>query len=145
MRRATRAIVLSTLVFTSGAIVGHVLTGGSTANAQSGKVYELRTYTAPDGKLPNLLARFRDHTLRIFEKHGMTNVGYWVPQDAPASDNTLIYILAHDSRAAADRSWAAFRADPEWQRISEETQRDGRIVSNVQSVFLRATDFSPMK
>jgi len=108
-------------------------------------VFELRTYTTPEGKLPNLLARFRDHTLEIFERHGMTNVGYWVPQDAPASSNTLIYVLAHDSRDAAAKSWDAFRNDEEWKRVAAETQVDGPIVSKVESVFMEATAFSPMK
>ena len=108
-------------------------------------MFELRTYTSPEGKLNDLLARFRNDTLRIFEKHGMENVGYWVPTDAPASANTLIYILAHDSRDAATKSWAAFREDPEWNAVTERTQANGPIVSNVQSVFLESTDFSPMK
>jgi hypothetical protein len=116
-----------------------------TANAQSNKVFELRTYTAPEGKLPNLLARFRDDTLQIFENHGMTNVGYWVPQDSPAAENTLIYIISHDSREAAAKSWSAFREDPQWQRVADASQVDGPIVSTVESVFLEATEFSPMK
>ena len=111
----------------------------------AGKVYELRTYTAPDGKLPNLQARFRDHTMRIFNKHGMKSVGYWVPQDAPAKDNTLIYIISHDSREAAKKNWAAFQADPEWKKVSAESQVDGRIVAGVVSVFMDATDYSPIK
>src|SRR5690606_31667395 len=89
------------VVFALGFLAGNAFDADSRAHAQSRKVFELRTYTAPEGKLPNLLARFRDHTLDIFEKHGMENVGYWVPQDAPGSDNTLIYIVAHDSREAA--------------------------------------------
>lgn len=118
----------------------------SVAHAQNaGKVYELRTYTAPEGKLPELQARFKNHTLRIFEKHGMKNVGYWVPQDAPAKDNTLIYIISHDSRDAAKKSWAAFGADPEWKKVSAESQVNGRIVSGVVSVFMDATDYSPIK
>ena len=82
--------------------------------------------------------------MRIFENHGISNVGYWVPEDAPASDNTLIYIIEHDSREAADASWGAFRADPEWSKVAEESQVDGRIVSNVDSVFMSATDYSPI-
>ncbi len=118
----------------------------SVALAQSaGKVFEMRTYTAPDGKLPNLQARFRDHTIRIFNKHGMKSVGYWVPQDAPAKDNTLIYIISHDSREAAKKNWADFQADPEWKKVSAESQVDGRIVSGVVSVFMDATDYSPIK
>jgi hypothetical protein len=118
----------------------------SVAHAQNaGKVYELRTYTAPDGKLPNLQARFRDHTIRIFNKHNMKSVGYWVPQDAPAKDNTLVYIISHDSREAAKKSWADFQADPEWKKVSAESQVDGPIVSKVVSVFMDATDYSPIK
>lgn len=132
-------------VFAAGFIAGQLFDGGN-AEAQGGrKVFELRTYTAPDGRLNDLLARFRNDTLRIFEKHGMENVGYWVPADAPASANTLIYILAHDSRDAATKSWEAFRADPEWLAVRERTQANGPITSNVQSVFLESTDFSPMK
>ncbi len=116
------------------------------AQAQAGaRVFELRTYTAPDGKLPLLQKRFRDHTLRIFEKHGMKNVGYWVPQDAPARDNTLIYVISHASRDAAKQSWANFAADPEWKKVSAESQVDGPIVSKVVSVFMDATDYSPIK
>ena len=103
----------------------------------------MRTYTTEDGKLPNLLALFRDHATRLFEKHGMTHVGYWVPQDSPESENTLIYVVSHDSREAAQESWGAFRADPEWQRVAEESQADGRIVANIASVFIESTDFSP--
>jgi hypothetical protein len=140
-----RSLALIALVFGTGFAAGQWTDGLSTARAQGSKVFELRTYTAPEGKLPNLLARFRDHTLRIFERHGMHNVGYWVPQDAPASGNTLIYILAHDSRAAAAKSWEAFRNDPEWKRASEESQVDGPIVSKVESVFMEAAPFSPLK
>ena len=145
MTTTTRFIASTIAVFALGFTLGQVFDNGMTANAQSGKVFELRTYIAPEGKLPNLLTRFNDHTMRIFEKHGMVNVGYWVPQDAPASANTLVYILSHDSRAAAEKSWAAFREDQEWARIAEESQLDGRIVSSVESVFLEATGFSPMQ
>ena len=145
MNRLFRSTVLTVLVFAIGFAVGQVSDNDMSANAQGRKVFELRTYTAPEGKLPNLLARFRDDTMRIFEGHGMTNVGYWVPQDSPASENTLIYIISHDSRDAATASWDGFRNDPEWARVAEESQVDGRIVSNVESVFVEATEFSPMK
>ena len=111
----------------------------------TGRVFELRTYTAPDGKLPDLQARFRNHTMRIFEKHGMKNVGYWVPQDAPAKDNTLIYIISHESRETAKKSWAAFGADPEWQKVSKESQVNGKIVAGITSIYMDATDYSPIK
>ena len=139
-----RFTVATAAVFAAGFVAGQAFDGGS-AEAQGRKVFELRTYTSPDGRLNDLLARFRNDTLRIFEKHGMDNVGYWVPTDAPGSANTLVYILAHDSRDAATKSWAAFQADPEWQAVRERTQANGPIVSNVQSVFLEATNFSPLK
>ena len=131
-------------VFATGFLTGQVFDGGD-AEAQGRKVFELRTYTSPEGKLNDLLARFRNDTLRIFEKHGMENVGYWVPTDSPASANTLIYILAHDNRDAATKSWAAFREDPEWLAVRDRSQANGRLTTNVQSVFLESTDFSPMK
>jgi len=140
-----RFVAATMAVFAAGFIVGQVADLGLDANAQGRKVFELRTYTAPEGKLDDLVARFRNDTLRIFEKHGMDNVGYWLPTDAPASSNTLIYILAHDSRDAATKSWAAFREDAEWKAVAERTQANGPIVSKVESVFLEATDFSPLK
>jgi hypothetical protein len=112
--------------------------------AQSARVFELRTYTAPEGKLDDLLARFRDHTMRIFNNHGMTSVGYWIPQDPELQGNTLVYLLVHPSREAAEQAWRDFSADPEWQRVSEESQRDGRIVTSVVRQWLDPTDFSPM-
>lgn len=139
-----RFLAVASTVFAAGFIAGQAFEGAE-AEAQGRKVFELRTYTSPDGRLNDLLARFRNDTLRIFEKHGMQNVGYWVPADAPASANTLIYILAHDSREAATKSWAAFREDPEWLAVRDRTQANGPIVSNVVSTFLEATDFSPIK
>ena len=111
------------------------------AQAQGRKVFELRTYTSPEGKLNDLLARFRNDTMRIFEKHGMENVGYWVPTDAPASGNTLIYVLAHDSRDAATKSWAAFREDPEWRAVAERRRRTAPIVTKVDSCSSRPRIF----
>ena len=117
----------------------------ASAGAETEQVFELRTYTAAEGKFDDLLARFRDHTLRIFEKHGMTNVGYWTPQDEPLSANTLIYVLAHPSREEAEQSWRDFSSDPEWQSVAEESQRDGRLIAGLERVFLDPTDFSPMR
>jgi hypothetical protein len=116
-----------------------------TVQAQAAPVYELRTYTAQDGKLTNLHARFRDHTLRIFEKHGIENVAYFAPTDEPLSRNTLIYVIAHDSPEAATANWEAFRADPEWQQVAADSQVDGRIVAGIESVFMTATDYSPLR
>jgi len=114
-------------------------------NAQGARVFELRTYTAPDGKLEELHARFRNHTTRIFQKHGMTNVAYFKPQDAPLSQNTMVYLISHASREQAKLNWAAFGKDPEWQKVAQESQVNGKIVAKVESVFLDATDYSPMK
>jgi len=103
--------------------------------------FELRTY---EGKLPELLARFRNHTMKLFERHGMTNIAYWVPQDAPGSQNTLIYVLAHASREAAKKNWEAFRNDPEWQKVRKESEANGKLVIKIESVFMDPADFSPM-
>jgi hypothetical protein len=136
----------STSIFVAGVSLGSLRNADSVAHAQAGKhVYELRTYTAPEGKLGDLNARFRNHTLRIFEKHGMKNVLYITPQDAPDSQNTLIYVLEHSSREAAKKSWDAFRADPEWQKVAKETTANGPITSKIVSVFGDPTDYSPMK
>lgn len=103
-------------------------------------LYELRTYHTPEGKLDALNARFRNHTLTLFEKHGMKNIMYWTPIDRP---DTLIYVIAHKDKAAADASWKAFREDPEWQKVAEETQRNGKLVEKVESVYMTPTDYSP--
>lgn len=113
--------------------------------ATPARVFEIRTYHCFPGRLEALHKRFRDHTRRIFEKHGMTNVGYWVPQDSPAHDDTLIYIISHASREQAKVNWAEFGADPEWKKVSEDSQKDGKIVERVESVFVDATDYSPLR
>ena len=140
MRTRFVAVLLLLAGFAAGALTQHTLTAQSAA-----RVFELRTYTAPDGKLGELHARFRNHTLRIFEKHGMTNIIYLSPMDAPAAENQLVYLLAHKSREAAKESWTAFQNDPEWKKVSSESQVNGRIVAKVDSVFLTATDYSPLK
>ena len=91
------------------------------------------------------LRTVRNHTLRIFEKHGMTNVGYWSPEDAPLSQNTLIYILAHESRDTARKNWAAFVQDPDWQKVQKESEANGKLVAKIDAVFMDATDYSPIK
>lgn len=118
---------------------------GVTASAAETHVYELRTYHCEPGKLPNLLARFRDHTVTIFKRHGMKSVGYWVPADGPEHENTLVYILEHKSRDAAKASWDAFRNDPEWVKVKTESEAAGKIVGKVDSVYLNPTDFSAIR
>jgi len=117
---------------------------GAVAFAE-GRVYELRTYTCFEGKLDALKARFRDHTIRIFKKHDMQSVGYWVPEDPERSKNTLVYILVHPSREAADKNWAAFQADPEWKKVAAESEANGKIVQKVDRVFMDPTEFSQLK
>jgi len=135
---------LKTVLSLAAAVAASIVIPPASAQ-QHGRVFELRTYTCYEGKLPDLLARFRNHTMRIFEKHGMTNIGYWVPQDSPVSQNTLIYILAHPSREAAKKNWDAFRNDPEWQKVQKESEANGKIVSKVESVFMDPAEFSPIK
>ncbi len=105
------------------------------------RCFELRVYHAAPGKLEALEKRFRDHTCALFVKHGLSNIGYWCPVDNP--DNKLIYIIASPSREAHDKSWQAFTADPEWKNLVKETEANGKLVTKVDSIFLKATDFSP--
>ncbi len=124
----------------AGVAVAAAPAAQTTAVNTTHPLYELRTYTTNDGKLEALHSRFRDHTQRLFEKHGMVNVAYWTPTDKP---NTLIYIIAHKSPEAAKVSWAAFVADPEWQAAYAASIADGRLVNNIDSVYMQKTDYSP--
>jgi len=117
----------------------------SSSAAQDNKVYELRTYTATPGNLDNLHARFRDHTIRIFENHGMKIVGFWSPLSEDDADDTLIYILEHASQEAANASWQAFGQDPEWESVSEASNANGPILAGVERRYMSATDYSPIK
>lgn len=116
----------------------------ATVHAQDQMVYELRTYTVAPGRLPALLKRFSGGEVDLFIKHGMTSVGYWVPDDEELSKNTLVYMLAHDSREAAAASWQAFGADPLWPPMRAASIADGPIVTNVENMFLDPTNFSPL-
>ena len=123
-----------------------VMVARPTLGKTAPRVFELRTYTTPEGKLGGLDSRFRDHTLKLFEKHGITNLGYFHPADADkGAANTLIYFLAHASREAATASFKAFREDPTWQKVLAESQKDGKLTTKVESVFLKPADFSPLK
>lgn len=114
--------------------------------AGAARCFELRTYTAAPGKLDALNARFRDHTCRLFRKHGMEIVGFWTPAEGePGAGRTLIYLLAPPSREAARKSWDAFRNDPDWQKARAESETNGRLVEKVESVYLVATDYSPQR
>ena len=139
-------ILTAVALLLTGYAVGRVSSGPVVAaQAPAAHVYELRTYTAAEGKLANVNARFRDHTRQIFDRHNMKSVGYWTPLEGPTADTTLIYILEHSSREDARKNWAAFSADPEWQKARAESEVAGRIVAKAESVFLNPTDYSPMK
>jgi len=117
------------------------MVGAAAAAEPDTRVFELRTYWSPQGRLDDLHARFRDHTLKLFEKHGLTSVGYWTPIEN--TENKLIYALVFPSREARDLAWKAFFADPVWQAVKKATEANGPIVSKVESVLLSATDYSP--
>ena len=113
------------------------------APSPSTMVYELRIYHTYEGKLDDLLARFRDHTMKLFEKHGIKNIAYWTPTDDPLKGKTLVYIISHPSREAATANWDAFRNDPEWIKVRDASEANGKIVEKVDSTFMTMTDFSP--
>jgi hypothetical protein len=115
----------------------------ATAHSDGGPVFELREYHANEGKLDALLARFRDHTITIFNRHHIQSIAYWTPTDAPLAGKTLFYILKHPSREAATANWATFHDDPEWKQVSAASEANGKLVEKVDSIFLTLTDFSP--
>jgi hypothetical protein len=133
-------IIVAAVLVLSGFAVGRA------SQPAPAHIYELRTYTAAEGKLDNVVARFRDHTVRIFERHHMKSVGYWLPSEGPMAGTTLIYILEHPNREEARKNWAEFSADPEWQKVRAESEVNGRILAkSPESVFMNATDFSAIK
>ena len=137
------ALLCPLLVLTLGTFATASAAGGPAGN---GRVFELRTYTAAPGKLNALNARFRAHTIALFKKHGMEVVGFWEPLDREAgAGERLIYMLAHESRAAAEASWKAFRDDPAWVKVKSDSEKDGPLTTKIESVFLTGTDYSPMK
>jgi hypothetical protein len=113
------------------------------ARQSASTVYELRVYHAAPGKLGELLARFREHTMKLFEKHGMKNLAYWTPVDEPEKGNMLVYILQHPSRDAATANWKSFQDDPEWKRVKAESEANGKLAEKIDSTFMALTDFSP--
>jgi hypothetical protein len=117
-----------------------VASGGQ---AGGGEVFELRVYHTFEGKLDALLARFRDHTMTIFKRHGIESVAYWTPIEDPLKGKTLFYMLRHPSRESATANWAAFHDDPEWKQVSAASEVNGKLVEKVDSTFLQRTDFSP--
>jgi len=121
-------------------------TAPSPSVAKDSRAFEMRTYYAAPGKLEALNARFRDHTCALFKKHGMEIVGFWIPNDKDkGAENKLIYILAHKSREAAKKSWSDFGSDPDWKKAQSASEANGKLVEKAESVFMSATDYSPMK
>lgn len=126
----------------AGVMLGFSAINGSNS---SHHVYELRMYHVNEGKTEALQARFRDHTDALFKKHNMRSVGYWVPEDAPSSQNLFIYILEHPSREEAKKNWADFQADPEWQKVKGESEKNGKLVDHIDSYLMDPTSFSALQ
>ena len=128
---------------------GLVMLGFSTllgSNARpSNHVYELRLYHVKEGKMDALIARFGNHTDAIFRRHNMKSIGYWLPQDAPSSQNLFVYVLEHPSREEAEKNWAAFQADPEWQKVKTESEANGPLVDHIDRYFMDPTTYSALK
>ena len=143
MKKTLVSVLGLAAAFAAGFAARGGVPGEAVAQAQAKpRIYELRTYTANEGKFDLMHSRFKTHIMGFFQKHGMTNVIYFKPMDAPLSQTTLIYLLSHESREAAAKSWSDFRNDPDWKKASSET---GPLASKVESVFLQPTDYSPMK
>jgi len=114
--------------------------------SKDSRCFELRTYYAAPGKLEELHARFRNHTMKLFKKHGMEVVGFWGPTDKDkGSENTLVYVLAFPNREARDKAWQDFRNDPEWQAVAKESEKNGKLTEKIDSVIMKATDYAPIK
>lgn len=125
-------------------LLGSLLLLSAAVRAADTRLYELRIYTAAPGKFEALQARFRQHTCRLFERHGMANLGYWTPLDEKdGAGAKLIYVLAHPGREARERAWKAFMADPEWQAVYRSTEAGGKLVEKIEVRLLTATDYSP--
>lgn len=145
MKKLFVAIVFAVTLTTSPAADTNAVTV-SPSIAKDSRCFEMRTYYAAPGKLEELNKRFRDHTCALFKKHGMENIGYWIPTDKDkGAENTLVYIIAHKSREEAKKSWAAFIADPEWKKAHAASEANGKLVTKIESVFLGATDYSAAK
>lgn len=145
MKTLLTTLMFAALVLASSAAEPNATTV-SPSVAKDTRAFEMRTYYAAPGKLEALNARFRDHTCRLFKKHGIEIIGFWIPSDKEkGAENTLVYLLAHKSREAAKKSFAEFGKDPEWQKARAESEANGKLVEKIESVFLGATDYSPIK
>ena len=140
--KARNLVLLMMAMVAAGWVV--LPAGESSGQEKKTRVYELRTYTVLPGRLPALHKRFAEHTMKLFEKHGIRSEMYWAPIDEARKNNTLIYFVSHESMEAADRNWKAFYADPEWIRVRDASEADGPILLKPpERVFMKLTDFSP--
>jgi hypothetical protein len=145
MSKTVRLFLLGSTALCAGAL--GFWAGMLSAQEQKAKprLYELRIYTTHPGRLPALHARFKNHTIKLFEKHGMKNHMYWTPTDEKLRENTLIYVVSHESAEAADKSWKSFIDDPEWKKVAAESEKDGKIVAKVDRQYMTLVDYSPEK
>jgi len=139
------AVGLTVGCVAAAGITGLQIAPGSASAQGASRVFELRTYTANPGKFEAMKNRFREHIIPLFKKHNLEVVGFWTYADPPGSENTLVYVLAHQSREAAKKNWSAFSADPVRKQVWADTEKDGPINMKVESVYLNPTDFSPIK
>lgn len=145
MKTLFAALIFATVITTTRAAETNAAPTSQSV-AKDSRCFEMRTYYAAPGKLEELNKRFREHTCALFKKHGMENIGYWIPQDKDkGAANTLVYIIAHKSREEAKKSWSAFINDPEWKKAQQASEANGKLVEKVESVFLSATDYSLIK
>jgi hypothetical protein len=138
------AVALSLTAVQTNSVRAEDKEKGNTVAAKENRVFELRIYHTLPGRLDALNKRFRDHTCKLFEKHGITNVGYWTNSIGGRSDE-LVYILGFESLAQRDSAWVAFGTDPEWRAAAAESEKDGPLVHHIENRILRPTDFSPLK
>jgi hypothetical protein len=142
----TRRLTILAVCGAAVSLLSAFAVGVQVGRAPDTRVYELRTYTTNPGRLPALQKRFADHTMRLFSKYGMRNELYFVPTDSARRDHTLIYLISHESQAAADRSWKAFSADTMWVRVRTASEADGTILAKPpERVFMRMTEYSPAR
>ena len=150
MKWLTVTVLLGLFVLAAATLASRAADEKKDTKKADARVFELRTYHAAPGKLKALEARFRDHTMKLFEKHGITNIGYWTELETKKGepDDKLIYIIAFPSKDAADKSWKEFQADPDWKKVKEESEKNGPLLREkhpVESVYMNPTDFSPIK
>ncbi len=148
MKWLTGTLIVSLLVLGAATFAGRAADDKKDTKKVDNRVFELRTYHAAPGKIKALEARFRDHTMKLFEKHGITNIGYWTELTPKEGEEKLIYIIAFPSKEAADKSWKEFINDPDWKKVKDESEKDGPLLRKenpVDSVYMNPTDYSPIK